>query len=266
VSSSEARWAESFPTAGEIALDDFEMAADGTAMFAKYRENTRAFVRSPVALGANAWRDVSHAGTVSYALCTGGAVDVILGDGDLLTLTEDTPTGKHTLLTRVPIGDLWCLGHKDGRVVGIRRMPAGTFERIVIEKEGVTVDSPVLDGSGAADPTGACGSRNARPRVSGRPAPDGHYNSSFRFAKSRLPQPDATPHTPARRAAHPQRPRALTHSAAVRVRTIVGEARRETFVRQATMGMHERRRSRRRRLNNLDGPLPSSSDKLRDTR
>ncbi len=127
------------------------MAADGTTMLAHYGEGSRAYVRAPVAIGANAWRDVSRAGAVSYALRAGGVVDVVLGDGDLLTLIEDTPTGKREVLIRVPIGDLWCLGHKNGRIVGIRRKPAGSFERIVIEQTGVTVDGAVLDGSGATE-------------------------------------------------------------------------------------------------------------------
>jgi hypothetical protein len=157
-STADARWAERFTLGGELALHDFEMASDGTAMFAHYGDGaSRAIVRAPVALGANAWRDVTHPSALAYALRDGGGVDVIIGDGDLLTLIEDTPLARKHVLTRVAVGDLWCIGRKDGRIVGIRRKPSMTFERIILEPRGVIVDSPLLDGSGATDPTGACG-------------------------------------------------------------------------------------------------------------
>lgn len=143
-----------------FSIDDFEMSPDGTAMFAHYGPDAaRAIVRPPVAIGATSWREVTREGAVDYLLRDDGVVEVVLGEDDVLTVIEDAPSrAPREVLRRVRVGgDLWCLGHAGGRWVGVRRSPTGTFDRIVLTANRVDVDGPALDGSGATDPSGACG-------------------------------------------------------------------------------------------------------------
>jgi hypothetical protein len=149
----------------ETRAADLEMLADGAAMFATYPKGpARAWVRRPVAVGdRTAWRDVTRTGAERYVLREGGAVDIIVAEpdrgDDVFSLIEDSPgEAPRTVLAHAVVGgDLWCLGRKDGAVVGLRRLERGTFERIAFTDDGVVGAGLMLGGYAASDPTGACG-------------------------------------------------------------------------------------------------------------
>lgn len=155
----------SFAFPDELLSRGFEMLADGTATLTAYGSSPRRqWVRRPVELGvADPWRDVSRAGAVAYLPRFGGAVDVIVAEPtlgeDVFTLVEDAPGSEaRTVVAHVKVGgDLWCLGRKADRLVGLRRKPSGGFQRFVVVEGKTVFDGVVLDGRGRTDPTGACG-------------------------------------------------------------------------------------------------------------
>jgi hypothetical protein len=165
----DAQWAHEVDVAEtSFAVDDFEMVADGTAMFAWYAPQggrTVAWVRAPVDVGQpNAWRDVTRANAVDYALMEAGGVDVLVSDPKeggphVFSLVHESANGMATtLLSDVAFeGDLVCIGHADDRIVGIRRTSKGGYEAIVMDAQGVRDNGVLLDGRGRTDPTGRCG-------------------------------------------------------------------------------------------------------------
>jgi len=152
------------PSSGTLGPDDFEMVSDGTAMLATYGKlvtDSRAWVRRPWAVGVkDAWRDVSRPNAIAFLLRLAGVVDVVVAEPDLgpdaISILEDRPDGVTTAVAHAKIpGDLWCIGRKDGVLVGIRRTAAGYFRRIVFHASGALDEGPLLDGRGRLAP--GCG-------------------------------------------------------------------------------------------------------------
>lgn len=133
---------------------DFEMRADGTAMFAVYGGNergARAWVRAPLDAGAqNAWRDVSMPRAAGYTLRDRGTVEVVIAEPergpDAFSLIESRRDGQ----TRVILahaaagGDLWCIGSRGKEVLGLRKA-SGRFETVAITGNGATVTGTPSD-------------------------------------------------------------------------------------------------------------------------
>lgn len=152
------------PSSETLGPDDFEMVSDGTAMLATYGKlvtDSRAWVRRPWAVGVkDAWRDVSRPNAIAFLLRPAGVVDVVVAEPDLgpdaISILEDRPDGVTTAVAHAKIpGDLWCIGRKDGALVGIRRTAAGYFRRIVFHASGAVDEGPLLDGRGRLAP--GCG-------------------------------------------------------------------------------------------------------------
>jgi hypothetical protein len=168
VATPDAHWHHEVDSSGaRFDVDDFEMAADGSAMFAAYPADGGAgvaWVRAPVDVGvAKAWRDVTRSHAVDYALMEGGGVDVLLSDPSegphVFSLVHESSDGsKTTILSSAKLdGDLFCFGHADGRVVGIRRTAKGGYEAIVMDTAGIHGVGTLLDAKGRTDLSGRCG-------------------------------------------------------------------------------------------------------------
>lgn len=125
------------------------MLYDGTAMLTAYGAPdipmARAWVRQPVDIGAeDAWREVTRLHAGGYLLRDAGVVDVVVAEpsrgDDVFTLVEDAP-GKppRELLAHVSAGgELWCVGHSDKGITGLRRTRDGQFETVLFTQGGAT--------------------------------------------------------------------------------------------------------------------------------
>lgn len=153
----------SLASADLLAASDFEMARDGTAMLASYPRlgPARAWVRAPLPIGAlDAWREVSREDAIDYVLDLAGEVLVASAEApQTLTLVLDAPgkPARVVIANASFIGDLWCVGRKDERVVGLLRAPGGTFQRVAFTREGIGYEGTLLEGADRADPLGRCG-------------------------------------------------------------------------------------------------------------
>ncbi len=146
---------------GEVGPDDLQMVEDGSALLAAYGvapTDAHAWVRRPVAVGVeHAFREVTRPGGVAYLLQPAAQVDVVVAEADgSFSIVVDAPDGATRVVAGARLaGDLFCVGRKDGRHVGLRRTPTGGFRRLRFRADGVDDDGIALDGSGRLSPS--CG-------------------------------------------------------------------------------------------------------------